>query len=193
MKKLIYSLLGVAMLIGCAAPPKYNYHFGHYKYESKAKSAVAANEAVATTEESAKSEPVAYASTENTVVVEPTASATTVAPVVKVAPSKNVVSEMTRAEKKAAKQEVKAHVKAFKKEIKQGNSRKAEGKSQIIAAILAFVVGGLGIHRFYLGYMGIGVAQLLTGGGCGIWALIDFVRILMGDLQPKDGSYAKTL
>jgi len=66
------------------------------------------------------------------------------------------------------------------------------GKSQIVAAVLCFFLGGLGIHRFYLGYTWQGVVQLLTGGGCGIWALIDFIRILIGDLGPKDGSYAKT-
>lgn len=69
----------------------------------------------------------------------------------------------------------------------------AEGKSQIIAAVLCFFVGGLGIHRFYLGYTWQGVVQLLTLGGCGIWSLIDFIRILTGDLGPKNGSYSKTL
>ena len=68
-----------------------------------------------------------------------------------------------------------------------------EGKSQIIAAILAFAIGGLGIHRFYLGYTWQGVVQLLTLGGCGIWALIDLIRICTVDLKPKNGSYSKTL
>ena len=66
-------------------------------------------------------------------------------------------------------------------------------KSQIIALLLAFFVGALGIHRFYLGYTTIGLIQLLTAGGCGIWALIDFIRILFGDLQPMDGEYDETL
>lgn len=66
------------------------------------------------------------------------------------------------------------------------------GDNQIVAAILCFFLGGLGIHRFYLGYTWQGVVQLLTAGGCGIWALIDFIRILVGDLQPKGGSYSKT-
>lgn len=66
------------------------------------------------------------------------------------------------------------------------------GKSQIIAAILAFAVGGLGIHRFYLGYTWQGIVQLLTLGGCGIWSLIDFIRICIGDLGPKTGNYSKT-
>ena len=69
----------------------------------------------------------------------------------------------------------------------------AEGKSQLIALILAALIGGLGIHRFYLGYTWQGIVQLLTLGGCGIWALIDLIRIITGDLQPKDGSYVKTL
>ncbi|WP_041251983.1 TM2 domain-containing protein [Flavobacterium indicum] len=69
----------------------------------------------------------------------------------------------------------------------------AEGKSQVIALILCLVVGGIGIHRFYLGYTWQGIVQLLTLGGCGIWSLIDLIRIITGDLQPKNGSYTKTL
>lgn len=67
------------------------------------------------------------------------------------------------------------------------------GKSQIVALVLALLVGGLGIHRFYLGYIWQGVVQLLTLGGFGIWSLIDLIRIITGDLQPKDGSYSETL
>ncbi len=59
--------------------------------------------------------------------------------------------------------------------------------------MLVALVGALGIHRFYLGYIGIGVAQLLTLGGCGIWALIDLIRIITGDLKPKGGDYAEKL
>lgn len=69
----------------------------------------------------------------------------------------------------------------------------AAGKSQLVALILAIVIGGLGIHRFYLGYIGIGIIQLLTLGGLGIWALIDLIMIATGDLKPKNGEYEKTL
>jgi len=86
-------------------------------------------------------------------------------------------------------------IKLFGKKItsKFNNSTDSEGKSQVIALILAALVGGLGIHRFYLGYTWQGIVQLLTLGGCGIWALIDLIRIITGDLKPKDGEYAKTL
>ncbi|MFT5754573.1 MAG: TM2 domain-containing membrane protein YozV [Flavobacterium sp.] len=67
------------------------------------------------------------------------------------------------------------------------------GKSQVIALILCLAVGGIGIHRFYLGYTWQGIVQLLTLGGCGVWSLIDLIRIITGDLQPKNGNYSKTL
>ncbi|WP_372473368.1 TM2 domain-containing protein [Capnocytophaga sp. ARDL2] len=67
------------------------------------------------------------------------------------------------------------------------------GKSQLIALLLCVFVGGLGIHRFYLGYKTEGIIQLLTLGGCGVWALIDLIRIVTGDLQPKNGRYTETL
>jgi TM2 domain-containing membrane protein YozV len=69
----------------------------------------------------------------------------------------------------------------------------AGGKSQVTALILALLVGVLGIHRFYLGYTWQGIVQLLTFGGFGIWALIDLIRIITGDLQPKDSEYTTTL
>lgn len=67
------------------------------------------------------------------------------------------------------------------------------GKSQVTALLLVIFLGGLGIHRFYLGYTWQGIVQLLTLGGLGIWALIDLIRIITGDLKPKDGEYDKTL
>lgn len=66
-------------------------------------------------------------------------------------------------------------------------------KSQLAALLLCLLIGGLGIHRFYIGYTWQGIVQILTLGGLGIWALIDLIRIITGDLQPKNGAYSKTL
>lgn len=63
------------------------------------------------------------------------------------------------------------------------------GNSWIIALLLCIFFGIIGAHRFYLGYTGIGIIQLLTFGLLGIWTLIDFIRILTGSLKPKDGDY----
>ena len=111
--------------------------------------------------------------------------------------SNNVFSAKNTVDQESAVSAVKdQQVKALKaKESKKAEKSKAPagGKSQIIALILCFFVGVLGIHRFYLGYTGIGVLMLLTGGVCGMLALIDFIRILLGDLGPNGGSYSETL
>ncbi|MEU9185116.1 TM2 domain-containing protein [Streptomyces sp. NPDC048484] len=53
-------------------------------------------------------------------------------------------------------------------------------KSKIIAGVLQLVLGGFGVGRFYIGSVGIGLAQLFTCGGLGIWALIDGIMLLTG-------------
>jgi TM2 domain-containing membrane protein YozV len=61
-------------------------------------------------------------------------------------------------------------------------------KNKIAAILFSFFLGGLGIDRFYLGYTGIGILKLFTGGVFGILWLVDFIRLLTGSLKPKDGS-----
>jgi hypothetical protein len=90
--------------------------------------------------------------------------------------------------------QVKKEIKKIQKTLDEQAEMSPEGnmqdqpKSQLVALLLAILVGGLGIHRFYLGYTAIGIIQLLTLGGCGVWALIDLIRIAMNDLKPADGS-----
>lgn len=76
---------------------------------------------------------------------------------------------------------------------KQMKKEETTSKSQAVAAVLCFFLGYLGAHRFYLGYPGLGILQLFTAGGLGIWWLIDFIRILTGGLKPKKGEYAKKM
>jgi TM2 domain-containing membrane protein YozV len=56
--------------------------------------------------------------------------------------------------------------------------RPLSDKSKVVAGVLQLLVGGLGIGRFYTGDIGIGLAQLFTCGGCGIWSLIDGILFL---------------
>lgn len=80
-------------------------------------------------------------------------------------------------------------LKKAQKQIKKSMKGDASNpKSQIIALVLVIFVGYIGIHRFYLGYTTIGILQIITLGGCGIWTLIDLIRIITGDLGPADGS-----
>lgn len=66
-----------------------------------------------------------------------------------------------------------------------------EQREWIVALLLSIFLGGLGVDRFYLGYTGLGVAKLLTLGGCGIWSLIDIILIAAGKMQDADGQDLK--
>jgi TM2 domain-containing membrane protein YozV/ribosomal protein S27AE len=52
------------------------------------------------------------------------------------------------------------------------------GKNKIVAAILAFTLGGFGAHKFYLGQVGLGVVYLVL---CWTFipALIAFVEFIL--------------
>lgn len=89
-------------------------------------------------------------------------------------------------------------------------------KSRHTAALMAFLCGVFGTHRFYLGYIRQGCIQaagcvclivgavlsetstdgtdlllMLIGLACAIWVLVDAIRILQGALLPADGSRYK--
>ena len=53
-----------------------------------------------------------------------------------------------------------------------------EYKDPVLMLILSIFVGYLGIDRFMLGEVGLGVGKLLTCGGFGIWAIIDWFFIM---------------
>lgn len=117
------------------------------------------------------------------------------------------------------KAEAKKQLKDFKK---ANNWYAGGGKSKIVAALLAFFLGNLGIHSFYMGnkkkgfiQLGatlVGIILLVAGAsktvatlgatatvsplfivgavlllGVGIWAFVDFIRILTGGLAPEEG------
>lgn len=68
---------------------------------------------------------------------------------------------------------------------------------RLVAALLAFLLGTLGIHRFYLGRTGSGIAMLLlscTFVGLAVtvpWALIDMVRFLVMSDEDFAERYAR--
>ena len=61
-----------------------------------------------------------------------------------------------------------------------------EPKKKLIAGLLCwFIPGG---HRFYTGHTGTGIAMLLTGGGCGIWTIIDLIAIIQDKFLDANGN-----
>ena len=64
-------------------------------------------------------------------------------------------------------------------------------KSRTTAILLCWFLGFFGIHRFYLGYGGIGLIQLLTFGGGTIWTFVDFIRLITGSLSDSDGWWSR--
>lgn len=50
-------------------------------------------------------------------------------------------------------------------------------KDPSTALILSIFLGSLGVDRFYIGDIGLGVVKLITAGGFGVWTIIDWFLI----------------
>ena len=58
-------------------------------------------------------------------------------------------------------------------------------KDPTISLVLSLFIGGWGVDRFYIGDTGLGIAKLITCGGLGIWAIIDWF-LIMGSTREKN-------
>lgn len=68
--------------------------------------------------------------------------------------------------------------------------RDPEAKSRVVAGVLGILLGSIGVHRFYLGYTGIGVLQIVativTCGLAGVWGFVEGIVYLVS----KQGYYS---
>ncbi|MFT7030138.1 MAG: TM2 domain-containing membrane protein YozV [Marinoscillum sp.] len=58
-------------------------------------------------------------------------------------------------------------------------------KDPTVILIVSILAGSLGIDRFLIGDTGLGIGKLLTCGGLGIWAIIDWF-LIMGATREKN-------
>jgi len=65
-------------------------------------------------------------------------------------------------------------------------------KSRLTVTLFAWFLGIFGAHRFYLGKIGTAIAMLLTAGGVGIWALVDFIMAVSGTMRDKENRLIKS-
>jgi len=70
---------------------------------------------------------------------------------------------------------------------KLAKTQEENGKSRLAAGLLGIFLGGLGIHRFYLGYTAIGIIQIvvtfITLGFGALWGFIEGIMILAGGIN----------
>ena len=60
-------------------------------------------------------------------------------------------------------------------------------KNFVATLIFCILLGGLWVHRFYVGKTGTGIIQLLTFGGLGIWTLVDIIAIAVWNFKDSNG------
>ena len=73
-----------------------------------------------------------------------------------------------------------------------GNGKPAGAEKKVVAGILGILLGGLGIHKFYLGYTKEGIIQLVIGVvTCGLGGIIGLIEGIMY-LSKSDEEFVAT-
>jgi TM2 domain-containing membrane protein YozV len=66
-------------------------------------------------------------------------------------------------------------------------------KDPTIALVISLIGGSLGIDRFFIGDVGLGIGKLLTCGGLGIWTIVDWFLIMSATREKNMQKLQETL
>lgn len=66
-------------------------------------------------------------------------------------------------------------------------------KDPVLMLIISLLFGTLGVDRFLLGEMGLGIAKLLTCGGLGIWTVVDWFLIMQRTREVNNDNLMRVL
>ncbi|MDP2923364.1 MAG: TM2 domain-containing protein [Candidatus Omnitrophota bacterium] len=75
--------------------------------------------------------------------------------------------------------------------VKVEKPKSQDEREWVVALLLSIFLGQLGIDRFYLGHIGLGILKLVTLGGCGLWWLIDLILIAADKVTDANGKPLK--
>jgi TM2 domain-containing membrane protein YozV len=91
--------------------------------------------------------------------------------------------------KKGGRKQEKSQVKKMVKEkviAVQTTKKPIRKRNYFVALILSIFVGWMGVDRFYVNHIGLGILKLITCGGLGIWWFVDIIMF-----ATKNISYVK--
>ena len=75
--------------------------------------------------------------------------------------------------------------------VRQHSYSSKSEKGWLSCLLLFLFLGWLGAHRFYVGKIGTAFLYIITLGGLGIWAIIDFILIVTGNFRDNEGKFLK--
>ena len=69
----------------------------------------------------------------------------------------------------------------------QGEADNKSRKNRTTVILLCIFLGFFGVHRYYTGNILIGLGQMFTSGGCGVWVLVDLILLLTKSYRDGEG------
>lgn len=96
-----------------------------------------------------------------------------------------------RSQEEIEKARIRSEEKIRLEEQRQAAEKSTSDKNRWVAALLCFLLGSLGAHRFYAGKIGTGILWLLTCGIFGVGWFVDLIMILCGSFRDAKGKQIK--